>query len=260
MARKRMIDPGFWSSQEMGKLSRDARLFYIGLWNHADDEGRTKAHPSLLRSEIFPYDDVSLEFIANLKKELSKQVQWYEIKGSQYGWIKEFLDHQTINRPYPSKIPKPPAEEEKKIIKEPVITKPKPKKDKEKKIEIQSHIQTILDLFHTLTKRKYSNVSATTKFIEARLKDNSIEDCLLVVKFMHRKWTKPFPKGHTDMSLYVRPSTLFSASKFPNYLAEAKSSKEPESDNKAKDDMERLKKMNEDKKDRKKKKKDEDTF
>ena len=57
MARKRMIDPEFWSDEEIATLSFPARLFYIGLWNFADDEGKGKGHSKLLKAQIFPYDE-----------------------------------------------------------------------------------------------------------------------------------------------------------------------------------------------------------
>lgn len=111
MARKRVIDPEFWSDEEIGEWSFAARLFYIGLWNFADDEGRFKAHNQLLKSQIFPYDK---KFpIEKVKKELGNKIQWYSggEDNSQYGYIRNFLKHQKIDRPYPSKLPAPPKVE-----------------------------------------------------------------------------------------------------------------------------------------------------
>lgn len=106
MARKRMIDPEFWSDEEIGQWSHSARLFYIALWNFADDEGRFKAHDNLLKSQIFPYDNkVNIQ---NLKKEMNGKIQWYEIEGLQYGFIRNFNKHQKIDHPSKSKLPDPP--------------------------------------------------------------------------------------------------------------------------------------------------------
>ncbi len=105
MPRKRMIDPEFWNDEEVGSWSVEARLFYIGLWNFADDEGRLRAHPKLLKSQIFPYDEkINIE---KLKAEISKKVLWYQVDGQEYGYIKNFLKHQIINRPGKSQIPPP---------------------------------------------------------------------------------------------------------------------------------------------------------
>ena len=103
VARKRMIDPEFWSDEEIGGWKYEARLFYIGLWNFADDDGRLKAHPHLLKSQIFPYD-VSID-IASLQIIVAGKVMWYEINGQQYGWIKNFATYQKINHPTKSKLP-----------------------------------------------------------------------------------------------------------------------------------------------------------
>jgi hypothetical protein len=105
MPRKRIIDPEFWSDEAIGKWSHAARLFYIGLWNFADDQGRFKSHNALLKSQIFPYDQhLDLD---GLKKELVDKIQWYEINGSQYGLIRNFFKYQRIDRPTPSKLPPP---------------------------------------------------------------------------------------------------------------------------------------------------------
>ncbi len=100
-----MIDPEFWSDEEIGKWSFQARLFYIGLWNFADDEGRFKAHSALLKAQIFPYErKINID---RVKKEISTKIQWYEINKSQYGHIRNFLKYQRIDRPTPSKLPPP---------------------------------------------------------------------------------------------------------------------------------------------------------
>ena len=42
MARKRMIDPNIWDSEDFSKLSILGRLLFIGMFSNADDEGRGK--------------------------------------------------------------------------------------------------------------------------------------------------------------------------------------------------------------------------
>jgi hypothetical protein len=105
MARKRMIDPEFWSDEEIGKWSRSARLLYIGLWNFSDDCGRFKASLGLLKGQIFPYDDPKSLKIEKLKEEVSNKIVWYEVNGLQYGYLRNFNKHQRIDRPQPSKLP-----------------------------------------------------------------------------------------------------------------------------------------------------------
>jgi len=106
MPRKRMIDPEFWSDETIGQWSFQGRLFYIALWNFADDEGRFKAHSKLLKAQIFPYDEkITIDI---LKKEIESKVQWYSTDKQQYGFLRNFLKYQRIDRPSASKIPTPP--------------------------------------------------------------------------------------------------------------------------------------------------------
>lgn len=110
MARKRMIDPEFWADEEIGSTwSHSARLFYIAIWNFCDDEGRFRADDRLLRSQIFPYDDEV--DIAELKRQISTKIVWYTHERAQYGWCRNFHKHQSIQKPRPSILPPPPAED-----------------------------------------------------------------------------------------------------------------------------------------------------
>ena len=49
MARKRMIDPNIWQSEDFNSLSLMGRLLFIGMFSNADDEGRGIANPVFLR-------------------------------------------------------------------------------------------------------------------------------------------------------------------------------------------------------------------
>lgn len=94
-------------------LSRDERLFYIALWNDADDEGRFLAHPRRLLGAIFPYDsDLSDEDVERFMLTLrdTGRLVLYEVGGEPYGQLTKFSDHQKISKPTPSRIPPPPKE------------------------------------------------------------------------------------------------------------------------------------------------------
>ena len=69
MARRRMIDPNIWQSEDVAELSMFARLLLIGLISNADDEGRGKANPVFLKSTIFPYDEISIEEVKKALEE-----------------------------------------------------------------------------------------------------------------------------------------------------------------------------------------------
>ena len=108
MPRKRMIDPEFWSDEEIGSWPPIAKLFYIGLWNFSDDNGRFKAHRRMLYAQIFPYSIPRNITFCKLKQLLGNKVVWYEVEGLQYGHLRNFNKHQRIDRPTPSKLPPPP--------------------------------------------------------------------------------------------------------------------------------------------------------
>lgn len=111
MARIRSIKPEFWEDYRLAKeLTRDQRLFYIALWNQADDAGRFLAHPRRLLGAVFPYDDdIKPRFIEDTLDLLEKtgRVLLYQVAGEPYGQLTRFAEHQRINRPTPSRIPSP---------------------------------------------------------------------------------------------------------------------------------------------------------
>ena len=110
MARKRMIDPGIWSSEDFSKLSSFSKLIFIGLFSLADDEGRGKANPSYLKSMLFPYEEGIRS--ADIKKTLQEiastmSVIFYTHDEKEYYALKSWGKFQTINKPTPSSVPAP---------------------------------------------------------------------------------------------------------------------------------------------------------
>jgi len=108
VARKRMIDPNIWSSEDFGKLTTLAKVVFIGMFSNADDEGRGKAKAIYLKSVIFPYDEGIR--VADVDKTLSEigsnmSVTFYSHNGSEYYSFDNWSKWQTINRPTPSMIP-----------------------------------------------------------------------------------------------------------------------------------------------------------
>lgn len=54
--RIRQIRPEFWTDSVMAALPAPVRLFYIGLWNVADDAGWLTLSPSHIGAVLFPYE------------------------------------------------------------------------------------------------------------------------------------------------------------------------------------------------------------
>jgi len=108
MARIRSIKPEFWTSENIGKLSRDARLLFIGLWNLADDVGRVRGALPYLSGALFSYDDdATPAAVGAWLSELvgSGMVRAYTVDGSSYLDIPKWLKHQRIDHSTASKIP-----------------------------------------------------------------------------------------------------------------------------------------------------------
>ena len=116
MARKRMISPEIWESSSFSKLSDFAKLVFIGLISQADDDGKGKASPNIIRSKLFP--DGEEKRVTDIKKALSEialrmSITFYEVDGESFYILTNWHSWQKIDRPTPSKIPNPPQSESK---------------------------------------------------------------------------------------------------------------------------------------------------
>lgn len=108
MARKRMIDPAIWGSEDFSKLSLLAKLVFIGLFSNADDEGRGRGKAAYVKSTVFPYDDElttikideALDEIAN-----KMSITFYMYDENEYYILDNWNEWQKIDKPTPSKIP-----------------------------------------------------------------------------------------------------------------------------------------------------------
>jgi hypothetical protein len=56
--RIRQVRPEFWSDETMAALPPAVRLFYIGLWNMADDAGWIEWRVPRIGAVLFPYESV----------------------------------------------------------------------------------------------------------------------------------------------------------------------------------------------------------
>jgi hypothetical protein len=107
MSRIRTIKPEFPHSESMGAVSREARLCFIMLWTLADDSGRLRGNSRMLASLLYPYDDDAPELIESWLSELECKdcIVRYEVNGSKYLQISNWLNHQKIDKPSRSKLP-----------------------------------------------------------------------------------------------------------------------------------------------------------
>jgi hypothetical protein len=113
MARIRTIKPEMWESEKLGKLSVVSRLTFIGLISMADDTGRGRGSVTFLRGRIHAYaSDVSDQTCFEAMRDLERAgvVQFYSIDGCCYYSLPNWCEHQYIERPKKSSIPKPNTE------------------------------------------------------------------------------------------------------------------------------------------------------
>lgn len=101
------------------------------------------------------------------------------------------------------------TETEKALSSKPDDTPPKEKKPK-------AEILEVLNFLNSKTGRTFQPVKANTSLIEARLKEGAtVAECRMVIAKKHREWA-----NDAEMSKYLRPATLFNATKFAQYRGE----------------------------------------
>jgi Holliday junction resolvase RusA-like endonuclease len=107
--RIRTIKPEFFTSLTIADLTLEARLTFIGLWTHVDDEGRCVDDARLVKAAIWPLDDRAAgEVDADLRAlSESSLITRYTVEGRSYLEVSGWREHQKINRPTPSKLPGP---------------------------------------------------------------------------------------------------------------------------------------------------------
>ncbi len=110
MSRIRTIKPEFWGHHKVARISRDARLLFLGLLNESDDEGKLLGSSKRLAGVVFPYDeDVTPKKIDTWLDGLAVVglIRRYEVDGAPYILILGFKEHQKISHPSLSRLPNP---------------------------------------------------------------------------------------------------------------------------------------------------------
>lgn len=108
-----MIKPEFFRSRSLAKVSRDARLTFIGLWTEADATGRGVANPRILLGSIWPLeDDFTAATIVQHLRELSDtgHIRLYGDDGDEFYVIESWEKHQSAAyRTGTAQHPEPPS-------------------------------------------------------------------------------------------------------------------------------------------------------
>jgi hypothetical protein len=106
MARIRTIKPAFFTSLTIARCSHTARLTFIGLWTHCDDEGRCVDNTLLIKAAVWPLERTVKQVESDLD-ELAEEglIDRYATESGRYLEVRNWREHQKINRPTPSDLP-----------------------------------------------------------------------------------------------------------------------------------------------------------
>lgn len=214
MARIRTIKPEFWTDEKVVELSFEARLFFVGSWNFADDSGNLQRSAKKLKMQVFPADVIDCEPLIQSLIDHGLFIE-YSVNGEEYLHIKGFKDHQVVNRPSKSTIPPPQEIDLLSGLTEPSLTEGKGKEGKGRDMSGKpDSVSEVLDHLNSKANRNYQAVPANTKLIAARMREGAtVEQLKAVVDAKVREWAHD-PK----MREYLRPATLFNAEKFGQYV------------------------------------------
>lgn len=226
MARIRTVKPGYPKHRKVRRVSRDARLLNIHLWNLADDEGRLQELPNWILGEVFPTDDdIDVDVLKQLLDELSEAglIVRYEVDGEKYIYSHDFREHQVINKPRPSELPPPPEPNPDDSGSPPVVVPDDSRGEKEKEGKRKGNETTSTGKPSTADAQQVFDtwVEATGKnpnlvrfsddrkdLIIRRLKDWPLDDLLDAVRGWrhspHHRGDNDRGRPYNDLSLLLR--------------------------------------------------------
>jgi hypothetical protein len=108
----RQIKASYWSDTDMIRnFALEERLFYIGLWQLADDSGCIENDPYAFKLFLFPLnEEVTIETLNDWTAKLIEKQKLipYHVQGKDGLYLANFHKHQTIKNPQPPEVPLPP--------------------------------------------------------------------------------------------------------------------------------------------------------
>jgi hypothetical protein len=108
----RQIKASYWSDTDMIRnFTLEERLFYIGLWQLADDSGCVENDPYAFKLFLFPLnEEVTIETLVSWTQKLIEKQKLisYHTQGKDGLFLANFHKHQNIKNPQPPEVPLPP--------------------------------------------------------------------------------------------------------------------------------------------------------
>lgn len=113
MPRIRTVKPDWAQDEILGRVSLGAQLLFLGLITQADDEGRHRGDPALLRAVLWPYKpELADEQVDRWLAELAEGqlIIRYQSAGRPLVQVRSFAAHQVIRKRQASRLPAPEGE------------------------------------------------------------------------------------------------------------------------------------------------------
>ena len=216
--RNRIIKNEFWTDDKILDLDPLERLLFIGIWNFSDDEGILKNNGKVLKAKIFPGDDITASDIDLMLKNLVSVGLLTINKDHTLLQVTNWLDHQKINRPTPSKYEFVRGETasfiEDSVKSHGSLTTNRIEKNiKKKNIKHQTNKQDpLFDAFYSKYPRKVSKQASIKAFnkLTAKNKKKAIETIDSHIKY----WTD----NDTQIEHIPHPSSWLNQERFDDQL------------------------------------------
>lgn len=233
MARARNIKPSFFLNEDLAEIDPLGRLLFIGLWCLADRAGRLEDRPKRIKIELLPCDACDVDQLLQALHE-RRLIQRYAVGEHRLIQVTNFAKHQSPHHQERASIL--PAPEDFEASSERARGRPRANpgfipdksqaspgaialipdslipdsKDMSGKPDAAAEL---LDYLNQQAGRNFRAVKATLKPIRDRLGSATPEQIRAVIDDRVKAW-----KDDPKMAQYLRPSTLFAASKFESYL------------------------------------------
>lgn len=103
MARTRLIKPDFFHDEDLAELPFEARLLFAGLWTIADREGRLEDRPKRIKAQVFPYDDLNVDYLLQ-RLASAGFISRYSVDGLDVVQVRTFVKHQNPHHREPASV------------------------------------------------------------------------------------------------------------------------------------------------------------
>ena len=235
MARKRVISPEIWTSEDFLHLSFKGRLLYISLMNHANDQGMFKWSLLTIKASCFPADNITKEeiqdqlnimlkrkmLVANVDKTLLRFKAWDTYQRvpkpapNKYEFVEGVSNHSdTTTEPLLERSDTSMVRVQPKEDKEDKIKEDKIREDKESLHQIEKAFDGYYDSY--LTGRKKNKPLALKHWNKLTIeeRDKAIEQLPHHVKY----WQAQIANGSMTINHVPHPSSWLSAKSFNDSL------------------------------------------